>query len=169
MEVAATILFLSRRVQVALRLESRMNSTISHRHFESGEPDAELVARAVLDQFTLCNVRPSDLNQYTVLAGFVLFDSPTGELKVPALATGAKCLPTSKYPVAGNTLHDSHAEVLARRSFVRWLYDEVRRAVHSSMGSRWLEHNTGSRKYQLREDIRLYMYVSTVPCESFSV
>lgn len=42
-----------------------------------------------------------------------------------ALATGMKCLPQSKLPLAkGNVLHDWHAEVLAIRGFNRWLVDE---------------------------------------------
>lgn len=49
--------------------------------------------------------------------------SPT--LKCAALATGMKCLPSSKLPLAqGNVLHDWHAEVLAIRAFKRWLVDE---------------------------------------------
>lgn len=126
--------------------------------------DYEDIAEAIHRQFEKCNVRPSNPNQYTVLAGFALFNSDTYELKVPALATGAKCLPTSRYPSRGDTLHDSHAEVLARRSFVRWLYEEVNRTRHTSGGSPWLERDPDMGRLKLKDCIKLYMYVSTVPC-----
>ncbi|KAF8488931.1 hypothetical protein F5888DRAFT_1750230 [Russula emetica] len=39
---------------------------------------------------------------------------------------GVKCLPTSCLPVRGDALHDSHAEVIARRGAIRsWLLEEV--------------------------------------------
>ncbi|KAK1063854.1 hypothetical protein LTR74_009184 [Friedmanniomyces endolithicus] len=46
-------------------------------------------------------------------------------LTCAALATGSKCLPSAKLPLAkGNVLHDWHAEILAIRAFNRWLVDE---------------------------------------------
>ena len=51
--------------------------------------------------------------------------SEPSPLTCVALATGMKCLPQSKLPLAkGNVLHDWHAEVLAIRGFNRWLVDE---------------------------------------------
>ncbi|KAK1082387.1 hypothetical protein LTR33_003954 [Friedmanniomyces endolithicus] len=48
-------------------------------------------------------------------------------LTCAALATGSKCLPSAKLPLAkGNVLHDWHAEILAIRAFNRWLVDECR-------------------------------------------
>ena len=140
--------------------------TSAETHHEGLDPEA--IAKAVFDRFDSCNVRPSDASQYTILAGFVLSNSLTKDVKVPALATGAKCLPTSRYPNRGDALHDFHAEVLARRSLIRWLYDEVSRAVHTSGGSPWLELCSHSKKYTIEKEVRLSLYVSTVPCKSDS-
>ena len=41
------------------------------------------------------------------------------DVKVLALATGSKCLPEVDLPTDGSLVHDSHAEVLARRCFIR--------------------------------------------------
>ncbi|KAK4900978.1 hypothetical protein LTR27_002161 [Elasticomyces elasticus] len=63
------------------------------------------------------------------------------DLTCAALATGMKCLPHAKLPLAhGNVLHDWHAEILAIRAFNRWLLDEcdelVRKGKESE--SRWV-------------------------------
>ena len=133
-----------------------------------------LVTR-VHEQYAACKFKPSNDYQYTVLAAFVLLSSrsalapqvtpdATGAFKVVSLATGAKCLPTSRYPPHGDALHDSHAEVLARRALVRWLYEEVQRSTHMSTGSEWIERCVDG-KWRLKENVKLHMYISTVPCK----
>lgn len=141
----------------------------------------ERIVNLVHTQYDSCKFKPSNDYQYMVLAAFVLeavAPDPTSsapcnasvspgsssDLKVVSLATGAKCLPTVKYPIRGDALHDSHAEVLARRSLIRWLYEEVQRAAHSTTGSPWVEGKTGG-KWALKENVILHMYISTVPCE----
>ncbi|EJD01278.1 uncharacterized protein FOMMEDRAFT_141947 [Fomitiporia mediterranea MF3/22] len=128
-------------------------------------------------RYTACYFKQSDNYQYTVLAAFVL-ESPyapsTGyfshpdNYKVVALATGVKCLPTDRYPLRGDALHDSHAEVLARRAFIRWLHEEVQRAVHASKGSMWIKQRTDG-KWELGEGVKLHMYISTVSCGDASM
>jgi len=44
---------------------------------------------------------------------------------VLALATGSKCLGASKLRKDGRALNDSHAEVLARRSFIHFLQTQL--------------------------------------------
>lgn len=100
--------------------------------------------------------------QYTVLAAFVITSLSHGP-KTLALATGAKVLPTSRIPDAGDAprLHDSHAEVLARRALVRWLYEEIARDIEGE-GSMWLVREEG--RWGLRDGVQLHLYVSTPPC-----
>ncbi|KAK5122234.1 hypothetical protein LTR85_004144 [Meristemomyces frigidus] len=60
------------------------------------------------------------------------YEAPT--LFCAALATGMKCLPQSKIPLAkGNVLHDWHAEVLAIRGFNMWLVDECQELARRGM------------------------------------
>lgn len=142
--------------------------------------DVDALVTRVHAQYASCNFRPSNDYQYTVLAALALQTSPpidldatlnsssdSGCLKVVALATGAKCLPTARYPPRGDALHDSHAEVLARRAFVKWLYEEVLRAMQVPNGSMWIKRRTDG-KWGLRDAVRLHMYISTVPCKKLS-
>ena len=141
-----------------------------HRHIGMlSTDDVDALVTRVHEQFKACNLRPSNDYQYTVLAAFVLEkpstdDDDDDKFKIASLATGAKCLPTDRYPPRGDALHDSHAEVLARRAFVRWLHEELQRAAHASTGSRWIER-CEEGKWTLKEDVKLHMYISTVPCK----
>jgi hypothetical protein len=81
-----------------------------------------------------------------------------------SLGTGLKVLPATKLPRLGDTVHDSHAEVLARRGFVRWLIAECETIAiggTSQTGHSVLEHSEG--KFRLRQGVEIWLYVSTLP------
>ncbi|KAK0191364.1 adenosine deaminase/editase [Armillaria mellea] len=94
---------------------------------------------------------------FTILASVFLTDE--GRTKVISIATGTKCLPTSRLPTQGEALHDSHAEVLARRGAIRWCMEEILRPTTSD----WIVRQTNG-KYALRDGVALNLYISTVPC-----
>lgn len=50
------------------------------------------------------------------------------QLEVVALGTGSKCLGTSNWCPKGSLLHDSHAEVIAKRSLQLYLIDQAKAA-----------------------------------------
>lgn len=52
--------------------------------------------------------------------------------KVVAIGTGTKCINLYN-DQDGTVLHDMHAEVLARRSFVRFLYDQLKAMMNSKL------------------------------------
>ncbi|CAE6490469.1 unnamed protein product, partial [Rhizoctonia solani] len=121
------------------------------------DPDPDRVARACIDEYTrhpkfTPAVRSNGLRQFTVLAGVVLYDRASERLECVSLGTGAKCLPSAKLPKSGEALHDSHAEVLARRAAVRWVYGQL------ANESEWVVDQ------KLREGVEVWMYVSTLPC-----
>ncbi|KAJ6567234.1 hypothetical protein DFH09DRAFT_1471186 [Mycena vulgaris] len=107
--------------------------------------------------------------QYTVLASFCLTESgANGLCKIVSLATGTKCLPIERLPADGEAVHDSHAEVLARRGAVRWFLEEVGRCRSTeAFQSDWIVLCDDGR-YALKDGARLVLYVSTVPCEILS-
>ena len=96
---------------------------------------ADSVAHAVLAQYAQLpkNGKPSP-TEWTILAGLAASRpaSPacndgavTEEVAVVAVATGSKCISASKLRPDGRALHDSHAEVLARRSFIHFLQAQL--------------------------------------------
>jgi tRNA-specific adenosine deaminase 1 len=103
--------------------------------------------------------------QFTVVASLVLASSLA--LKSISLATGSKCLPAMRLPNQGDALHDSHAEILARRAAIRWLLEEITRSVAGS-SSQWIERQHDGR-YALQNGVHMHMYISTPPCMDNSV
>lgn len=97
---------------------------------------------------------------WTVLAAFYLLNETSGECEIISMATGTKCLDISKYSQNGDSLHDCHAEAVARRGAKRWFMEELDRSLSSP--SRWLDRH--NQQYDLREGVILNMYISTLPC-----
>lgn len=131
------------------------------------DEDTALV-HAVQKQYSSLNLKLPP-GTFTILAAIALI-SPNSLIqpKVIALATGCKCLPKDKLPLQGEALHDSHAEVLARRCAVRWLFEEIDRAAVSGLGSHWIS-KTPAGRYCLNDGVQMIMYISTPPCEKPSV
>ncbi|KAI0975837.1 adenosine deaminase/editase [Xylaria arbuscula] len=136
-------------------------------------------------------IRDNGLREWVPLSGIVAEDK-TGKLTCLSLATGMKCLPSSKLPQAqGNVLHDWHAEVLAIRAFNCFVLDECRALASGSKGSSEFIRRRSSAEvtaaipksisvnrdgvnwhgqpFTWREDVKLHMYCSEAPCGDASM
>lgn len=89
-----------------------------------------------------------------------------------------KCLPSNKLPLAhGNIIHDWHAEVVAIRSFNRYLLDEcILISTPPYTPSDFLrrlspdEHTKDLHQpFTIREDVSIHMYCSEAPCGDASM
>ena len=77
--------------------------------------------------------KEATLLRYRVLAGIVMTRGAGGRVpedgsaqaNVVCIATGSKCISGGNLSMHGRTLNDCHAEILARRCLVRFLYDQV--------------------------------------------
>lgn len=96
----------------------------------------------------------------------------------PQLRTGMKCLPRNKLPTAnGRVLHDCHAEILAVRTFNRFLIDECSRLAGdldatSHIIERRQAHEmtvSKSQPFTIKGNIRIHMYCSEAPCGDASM
>jgi tRNA-specific adenosine deaminase 1 len=116
--------------------------------------------RAVFTLYETIGFRPPP-GQHAVLAAFVLSSPLT--IKILSLATGSKCLPVSRLPQCGDGLHDSHAEVLARRGSNRWFLEEIIRLT-SGQSSVWITRGSNGT-FSLKDGVRIQLYISTVPCK----
>lgn len=144
------------------------------------------VVSATFASYATLYFRPQP-GKFTILASFVLLQHSglpdTTRIEVISLGTGSKCLPENRLAASGDALHDSHAEVMARRGAIRWLAREVLRdtvahVAHekatetlqdmsvSRCRSLWIRREShGQGKYRLRDGVSLLLYVSTVPCK----
>ncbi|BGP07566.1 tRNA-specific adenosine deaminase 1 [Rhodotorula toruloides] len=141
----------------------------------------EVVTRAALSCYAAlpANGKPrrrsSNHPEWTVLAAVVLYRDE--QARCVSIGTGLKALPHARLPVHGDVLHDSHAEVVARRGFKRWMYRQIEREIELERGKgkeregaggdgkerRYFER-TARGSWALRSEWQVAMYISTLPC-----
>ncbi|KAI9141383.1 adenosine deaminase/editase [Paraphysoderma sedebokerense] len=110
-------------------------------------------------------------HEWTVLAGIVkVVVSESGSLyECVSLGTGLKCLGFSKVSSIGDIVHDSHAEVICRRSFNLYLLQQIRLNLlacsddHENNRSIF-EMNNETGKLKLRHTVSFHLYISHAPC-----
>ena len=110
--------------------------------------------------------------EWTTLASILLETNNQTSLKVLCLTTGTKCLSEKQLPVDGTLVHDSHAEVLARRCFIRYMLNEIVRlqAEPKSFKSETLEFaesttSDGQRSFSVRPGVKFILFISHTPCK----
>ncbi|XP_064548105.1 tRNA-specific adenosine deaminase 1 [Drosophila montana] len=108
-------------------------------------------------------------SQWTVLAGIVQYDRGTQTSTVVALATGTRCIGASKLCAKGFVINDSHAEVLARRAFLRYLHNELLKATTQKEQQQDAAQSIFSWKpatgcFALNEQLEYHFLSTQTPC-----
>ncbi|GAA5966533.1 hypothetical protein JCM3765_000948 [Sporobolomyces pararoseus] len=132
---------------------------------------ADILARSVTNKYASLppngkpRPRTNGSPSWTVLAGFSLYRSTgeTAEAHCVSIATGLKAIPHSKLPRHGDVLHDSHAEVIARRGLKFWLYRQLEKAIEG--GEETFLEKEAEGNWRLKGDWKLGLWISTLPCE----
>ncbi|XP_019720863.1 tRNA-specific adenosine deaminase 1 isoform X2 [Hippocampus comes] len=116
--------------------------------------------------------KPEPGREWTSLAAVVKItrcgksDKVTKE--VVSLGTGTKCIGQTAMSPKGDVLNDSHAEVIARRGCVRYLTQELYRAV-SGRGSSVFCQTMHQGKWRLQPGISFLFFTSHTPCGDASI
>jgi Adenosine-deaminase (editase) domain len=166
---------------------------------------------AVADQVAACALhhyehdlpggrgKPRLHHEWTVYAAFVARHNVKGTCRVVSSATGTKCTAIRRKDGAeGCIIHDSHAEVLARRGLLRVLWSEITELTNQKQeectcqennkifeGKKLLvkttsatfttnddsnKNNTAIKtKFKLDANIQLHLYISDSPCGDASI
>lgn len=85
------------------------------------------------------------------------------KLRIVALSTGNKGLRGDNITRDGTVLIDCHAEILARRGLLRFLYSEVLNCAVEPENSIFEKVKPGS-KLRLRSGISFHLFINTAPC-----
>uniref|UniRef100_A0A670YEG8 Adenosine deaminase RNA specific B2 (inactive) n=1 Tax=Pseudonaja textilis TaxID=8673 RepID=A0A670YEG8_PSETE len=88
------------------------------------------------------------------------------QAQVIVLSSGTKCLNGEYLNDQGLVVNDCHAEIVARRAFIHFLYSQLElhlsRQQEDSERSIFVRLKEGG--YRLKENILFHLYVSTSPC-----
>ncbi len=103
------------------------------------------------------------ISRYKVLAGIVMTQGTDGQGGVVICVTsGSKCISGGNLSIEGETLNDCHAEILARRCLVEFLYDQLQTYKFSPPKS--IFEAGASGRLKLKKDILFHLYISSSPC-----
>ncbi|KAL4225653.1 hypothetical protein ACF0H5_016342 [Mactra antiquata] len=97
-----------------------------------------------------------------VIAGLVMKRSPDDTGVLISLGTGNRCITGQQLSLQGNTVNDSHAEIITRRGFLRFLYKQLMEYDPSKHNPLFEKSPNG--KIQVRSNITFHLYISTAPC-----
>lgn len=113
----------------------------------------------------LIEILPSrnDPSKDTVFSGIVLTDENNPEWhQVVCVTTGTKVIRAQNMETNGKTVHDFHAEILAKRCFRLFLYRQIEK-YHDGNRS-LLEKSDRSNKLRIKKGIKVNLFISTAPC-----
>lgn len=131
--------------------------------------DIALVDNMVKACFNLYNKTPKSgkpmENEWTVLSCIVKYDTACQEVEVVCLGTGSKCVGATKMSCHGVILNDSHAEVIARRGFLIYLYENIKKSLKQE--SSIFSYNNS--RFELKNNIEFVFYSSQLPCGDASI
>lgn len=109
----------------------------------------------------------SILARYKVLAGIVMTDGPTtDEATVICVTTGSKCIGGGQLSLEGEALNDCHAEILARRGLVSYLYDQLNaHYADPSKATIFESYNSDNgQRLKVRSTVLFHLFISSAPC-----
>eukprot|EP01040_Poterioochromonas_malhamensis_P014998 gene14998-16700_t len=146
----------------------------------------ELLVKEVLELYQnelSQNGKPQNIEEFTVLAAIIAKIDPVDSgkvgtdngsdsiFKVVSLATGTKCVGEELIDKQGHIIHDSHAEVIARRGFLRYLLElllllETTPSLENELLCPLMRKNPESLKegYKIKHNWLFYLYISDSPC-----
>ncbi|XP_063116209.1 double-stranded RNA-specific editase B2 isoform X1 [Cavia porcellus] len=129
---------------------------------------ADSVSQLVTQKFRELTVGLTSVHaRHKALAGIVMTKGlDTRQAQVIVLSSGTKCISGEHISDQGLVVNDCHAEIVARRAFLHFLYAQLE--LHLSKRREDSERSIFVRLkeggYRLRENILFHLYVSTSPC-----
>ncbi|CAH1127042.1 unnamed protein product [Ceutorhynchus assimilis] len=127
---------------------------------------ADEIGRMVNDKFT--EVMGGDIqhSRRKVLSGIVMTRGQTlDNAEVICVTTGTKCISGGYICLNGTSLNDMHAEIIARRCLVNYLYDQLVLLTKPDLASTSIfvarDDNCG---YKLAKGIEFHLFINTAPC-----
>ena len=89
-------------------------------------------------------------------------------LCIVSLGAGSKSISGASLTKEGNRVHDCHAEVLARRGLVRFMYSQLEE-IKNGNERMSIFKKKDDKMYALRDNVSFHLFISKPPCGDASV
>ena len=169
LNVATTLLTSQKLLAANLLKDHEIKEGLSNLHDPKELKDdaswAKMCSDAVWEKYRSLNSNAKDND---IVAGFILKEniSSLDTPRVVAIGSGTKCVGGDKIRCDGLVVHDSHAEVVARRSLIRWLHSQLK---HAGENDSFAIHTPTSDKPFLLRAFDFWFYTSQTPCGDSAV
>lgn len=108
--------------------------------------------------------------EWTILSAIVM-QRDTETFEVIAMGTGTKCIGANMLTANGDILNDSHAEVIARRAFIRFLLHQISALKQDGADVKSIFHppDDKHKRFKLMENVKFHMFTTSTPCGDSSI
>ena len=104
-------------------------------------------------------------NEWTIYSAIVM--ECDSKLEVVSCGTGTKCIGSMMLSENGDILNDSHAEVICRRAFVRFLMSQIRATKFPERQSIF-KYDEVTKKFKL-DKVKFHLFTTSSPCGDASI
>ncbi|GFR67276.1 double-stranded RNA-specific adenosine deaminase [Elysia marginata] len=147
-----------RNLEVVNEMAHKKLRAMSEEEVGSHAHRVVLVSRHVLD--TAEETQFINYSKDKIAATFVL--EYQGKMRVVGLGTGNRCILFQHMSVDGKRIIHSHAEIMARRAFIRYLFKQL--LTYNGNRSHPIFTRSDTGKLKLRDKIQVHLYISRPPC-----
>lgn len=114
--------------------------------------------------------KPIQGKEWTILSCILQYQSIADDLQTVSLGTGTKCLGANDLNSTGSVLHDSHAEIMARRGFLKYIYSQMLQTkVNTNSSTSIFTYDTLLNKFHLNENVSFHFFSTHSPCGDASI
>ena len=99
-----------------------------------------------------------------VIACFIMEDGITGRMETVSAGSGTRCITGDQLNLEGLVVNDSHAEVVARRSLLRFFYRQLMALFEGSQDTIFEKTGEDPCKAKVKDNFKFHLYISTAPC-----
>ena len=120
---------------------------------------------AALSHHTFLQIAASISDKFAgrkVVACIIMKTGTDDSGRVVAVGTGNRCVTGQRLSMEGKAVNDSHAEIVARRSLLRFFYGQL--GSYYDGNESIFVPSKGAQRLVVREGVSFHLYISTAPC-----
>lgn len=121
---------------------------------------SQILPSKVMEKYMEVTQGVAQSKKWCVISGIAKTEKTNVE--IVSLGTGTKCISGKNLSKNGDTINDSHAEIIARRGLKRYLYRQLDLLSDKDSDSILIKSENGS--IHVKPGIHFHLFVSSAPC-----